>query len=520
MTRRLRAGSALVVALVLAACAPPAPPALPRSELVIGIVGEPGSILDDPMAAAVAALVVEPLVRRTDTEELEPRLVETVPTLDNGGAVLSEDSDGTRLVATFQIREDARWHDGTPITADDIRFAFEHDRAAEVGTPIRAAAERIERVDVVDERSARVTYRAGERWDLYALAPRALPRHLLGGTGSSGDYDARPIHAGAYLISARAPGSIELLAFEGHVIDEPEIDRLVVRTFPDRTALLAAIGRGAIDVAPYPALDADLARTLDRTADGTRLQALYKPAQAVAMLRLGPPFSEMAVRQAIALAIDRPRISRSVFSGRVRAPTSYLVPPLWAAAELGSASGPDPAAAVERLAAAGFRRGTFGTLQRDALQLAGTLLVPNGSPALRDVAFSAAADLAAVGMAIAVVEREPEEISDRVRRGDVELALLAEWSDDPLLATERYRGLVSPWYDLIADAARGAPGRAEQRSLYDELQHLWAESAPAVPLYQLLKVDVVPARLEGVRPAAHAAPITWNAGEWRISTEP
>lgn len=506
---------AATLALFLAACAPPSPlPVPPRSELVVGIVGEPGSILDDPAAAAVAALVYEPLVRRTDTEELEPRLAESVPTLENGGAVLSEAADGTRLVATFRIRRAARWHDGSPVQAQDIRFAFESDRASAVGSAARVAAERIESVEVLDDRTARVTYRAGERWDLYALAPRALPRHLMGGTGSSADQASRPVHAGPYVISARSPGTIELVPFAAHVIDRPAIDRIVVRTFPDRTALLTAIGRGAIDVAPFPALDADLARTLDRTADGTTLQVLYRPAQAVAMLRLGPPFSEPAVRQAIGVGIDRERISRSVFSGRVRAPGSYLVPPNWAATEIPS-RGPDPAEAAARLAVAGWRKGVFGTLERDGVQLAGRILVPSGSPALLDVAYGVAADLGALGMAIGVSEQGLAEIRRRLASGEIELAVLPEEADDPLAAADRWRGLVSPWYDLIADAARAAPGRSEKRPLYEELQRLWAEAAPAVPLYQILKVDIVPARLEGVRPAAHGAPITWNAGEWR-----
>lgn len=510
----------MALVLVLASCTPSSLPAPQRSELVIGIVGEPARVLDDPAAAAISALVYEPLVRRTDTEDLEPRLAESVPSLENGGAVLLEDAGGTRLVATFRIRDGAEWHDGSPVQAEDIRFAFERDREAPAGSPARTAAERIERVDVVDERTARVTYRAGERWDLYALAPRALPRHLLGGTGSSAEYAARPIHAGPYVISARSPGTLELVPFERHVIDQPEIDRIVVRTFVDRTALLAAIGRGAIDIAPFPALDADLARTLDRTADGTTLQVLYRPAQAVTMLRLGPPFSELAVRKAIGVAIDRERISRSVFSGRVRAPASYLVPPLWAASEIGSARGPDAGQAAARLAAAGWRRGTFGTVQRDGVHLAGTILVPADSPALEDVAYGVAADLGQVGMAIGVSKLDAAEIRRRVASGEFELAVLPESADDPLAATDRYRGLVSPWYDLIADAARAAPGRAEQRSLYEELQRVWSEASPAIPLYQVLKVDVVPARLEGVRPAAHGAPITWNAGAWRLASGP
>jgi ABC-type transport system substrate-binding protein len=82
------------------------------------------------------------------------------------------------------------------------------------------------------------------------------------------------------------------------------------------------------------------------------------------MLRLGPSFSEPAIRQAIAHAIDRDRIARSVFAGRVRTPASYLVPPLWAAVEGTVPRDPDAEAARGWLGFSGYRRGAFGFVER------------------------------------------------------------------------------------------------------------------------------------------------------------
>lgn len=522
MATRPRTGRTVVLALAafLAACAAPPPAAPLRSELVMGIVGDPVALLEDPAAAAVAALLVEPLVRRTATEDLEPRLAESVPTIANGSAAIRIEAGDPRLIADFRIREGARWHDGAPVTAEDVRFAFDQDRAAQEGSAARAVADRMERMDMVDDRTVRVTYRAGERWDLYALGPRAMPRHLLESAAARADYERVPRHAGPYRIAERVPGRITLVPFEGYVAGRPEIDRIVVRAFDDRTALLAAFGRRAIDVIPHPALDADLARTLDRSADGSSHQVLYTQTQQVAMLRLGGHFTEPGLRQAISLAVDRDRISRAVFAGRVRAPTTYIVPPLWAAAELGPPRGPDREAARAHLASARYRRGAFGIAERDGAQLVGTLLVPRGSIALEGVARSVAGDLAAIGVAVDVSERDLTDVEDRVRRGDFDLAVLAEPADDPLLATERYRGLVAPWSDVLADAARAAAGRAEQGALYAELQRLWSAAAPAVPLYQVLKVDVVPARLQNVRATAHSVPLTWNAAAWRLAPPP
>jgi peptide/nickel transport system substrate-binding protein len=467
------------------------------------------------MGRAVAAAIVEPLVRRTSAEDLEPRLAVSVPSFATGDlAVVDDDgASGGRLVARFRLRDGALWHDGTPVTAEDVRFAFEQDRAALDGSDARAIAERIERVDAIDERTVRVTYRAGERWDLYALAPRALPRHILEGANAAAraKYASRPVHAGPYRIADRTATTIVLDAFPRHVLGAPAIPRIVVRVFADRTALLGATLAGEVDVAPSPDLDADIGSTLDRSVPD---RVRYTQSQAVAMLRFGPRLADPQVRAAAALTVDRERIARSVFGGRVRVPGTYLVAPLWAASEPVSVPGPDRATARALMERAGATRGTFGIAQLHGDRLVVTLLVPSGSSALLEAARGVAVDLALLGIAVDVVERPAAEVDQRILRRDFDLALVIDPVEDPLVATDRYRGAVSGWFDVIADAARAAADRAEKRALYAELQRLWSEAMPALPLFQVLKVDVVPARMEGIHPAAHSAPITWNVASW------
>jgi len=514
LSRALRA--ALVVVLVTS-CAAPAPPDRAERQLVIGLVGEPASLLgDDPVGRAVAAAVVEPLVRRTATEELEPRLAVSVPTFANGDLALASEPDAPagRLVARFRLRDGARWHDGAPLTADDVRFGYELDRSAPAGTDARAMADRIDRVDAIDDRTVVVRYRAGERWDLFTLAPRPMPRHLLQGASAAtlAQYASRPIHAGPYRVVDRSPGTIVLEPFADHVLGAPAIARVVVRTYATRPALIGALLAGDVDLAPSPDLDADLGSTLDRSfADRVR----YTPAQAIAMLRFGPRLADPAVRAAAAMTIDRERIARSVFGGRARVPASYLVAPLWAANE-GAApprvDRPGARAAMER---AGAQRGNFGIAQLRGDRLVVSLIVPDGSSALEQAARAVAVDLASLGIAVDVRARPGGEVDRRVLRGEFDLALAIEEADDPVIASERYRGIVSGWYDVLADAARSAAERTEKRTLYAEMQRVWSEAAPALPLYQVLKVDVVPLRLDRIQPASHGAPITWDLGKWR-----
>jgi ABC-type transport system substrate-binding protein len=145
-----------------------------------------------------------------------------------------------------------------------------------------------------------------------------------------------------------------------------------------------------------------------------------------------------------------------------------------------------------------------------------TLQVATGSQARIDAGRRLSGDLAAVGIAATVLERSPSDVLDAVTRGEFDLALVSERTDDPQLASERYAGHVGPWFDVLLSAAAAAPERVDKRALYAEMQELWAASLPGVPLYQELLVDVAPRNLEGIQPSPNGDPLTWNAREWRF----
>ncbi|HEV8534976.1 MAG TPA: ABC transporter substrate-binding protein [Candidatus Limnocylindria bacterium] len=489
-------------------------------------MGEPRSVFDDdPSARFLAAAVTETLVRRDAHNELVPRLAEAVPTLENGGLRLVTDDAAApegRLVATFHLR-DARWQDGEPVSAADVRFAWQQDRTAGTGSIARWTADRIADVEVLSSRDVRVLYRSGERWDDYALGPRVMPAHRLAQATAEqrSAYGREPVHAGPFAIAAWLPGSITLSAYRSYVLGAPKLGRLEIHFFPTRAAALQALLRGDIDVAPSPVLEADLAKTLDRFADGTKLLAHYVPAEALTVLRFGPDpkrFGDPALRKAIELAVDRQSIVDDVFVGRSRVPRTYLLPPQWAAvAETTPPSRPDRDRARALLAEAGFTRGQFGIVERAGERLTLTVVVSAGSAARTDVARRISGDLAAIGIAADVRERPLAELSAELRAGRFDLAVTAEDASDPQLASDRWNGLVDPWFDVLAQLAARAPDRNEKRAIYAEMQRLWTASLPALPLYQELRVDVAPPSLTNIEPAPSGAPLSWNAFEWSFA---
>src|SRR5437667_144492 len=205
---------------------------------------------------------------------------------------LLDPSIGIPRGADFRRRSGLRWQDGEPITAADVFFAFAQERLAPAGSEARWIADHVERVEVTGERDVRFAYRAGERWADYPLAARVLPRHVLAAAdaGARAKFAREPVHAGPFAVAAWIPGfGVTLSAFKDHVLGPPALGRIEIRFLSDRRAVLDALRHGEIDVAPSPALEADLSRTLDRIADGTErtgLQGDYPPSAAPDLLRL------------------------------------------------------------------------------------------------------------------------------------------------------------------------------------------------------------------------------------------
>jgi ABC-type transport system substrate-binding protein len=146
-----------------------------------------------------------------------------------------------------------------------------------------------------------------------------------------------------------------------------------------------------------------------------------------------------------------------------------------------------------------------------------TISVAAGSQARIDVARRVAGDLAAIGIAADVRERPLTDLLNEVRGGQFDLALTSEEAADPQLASDRWHGLVDPWFDALAGLAAQAPDRIEKRAIYAEMERIWTAALPALPLYQELRVDVAPQNLAGIQPTPSGSALSWNAYEWSFS---
>src|SRR5712691_11147689 len=161
----------------------------------------------------------------------------------------TQSKDG--LTYEFVIRKGAKFHNGEPVTAADVKFSFERYK----GSGVKILKERVREVQVVD--ASRVRFHLKEPWpDFMAFygttatgAAWIVPRAYVEKVGEDG-FKKAPIGAGPYRFVSFTPG-IELVmeAFEGYWRKVPSVKRLVMKVIPDEATRTAALKRGEIDIA-------------------------------------------------------------------------------------------------------------------------------------------------------------------------------------------------------------------------------------------------------------------------------
>ena len=212
----------------------------------------------------------------------------------------------------FVLRKGTLFHNGDPVTADDVKFSFERYR----GAAHALMKERVASVEALDAQHVR--FRLKEPWPdfltFYSESSGAgwiVPRKYVEKIGEDG-FKKAPIGAGPYRFVSFNPGvELVLEAFEQYWRKPPTVKRLVMRVIPDEATRLAALKRGEIDIA-Y-SIRAELAEELRRTPGlslkPTVIQSpfwLYYPEQ----WDPKSPWHDVRVRQAAALAIDYKTITR------------------------------------------------------------------------------------------------------------------------------------------------------------------------------------------------------------------
>jgi peptide/nickel transport system substrate-binding protein len=261
-------------------------------------------------------------------------------------------------VYEFTLRKGVKFHNGDPLTSEDVRFSFERYK----GASAKAIHDRVAAVETPSP--LQVKFRLKNPWPdfmtFYTAASGAgwiVPKKYVEKVGDDG-FKKAPVGAGPYKFVSFNPGvELVLEAFEGYWRKTPSVKRLVFKVITDESTRLAALKRNEVDV--VYSIRGELAEELQRTPGLALKPTVIQAPQWVSMLDQWDPKSpwhDRRVRLAANLAVDRKALNQAITLGHSRLIYSiipstfdyYWQPPAYEF---------DPAQAKKLLAEAGFPNG-------------------------------------------------------------------------------------------------------------------------------------------------------------------
>lgn len=221
------------------------------------------------------------------------------------------------LSYTFVLRPDAIFHNGDPVTSEDVKFSFERYR----GTSAKDMHDRVAAIETPD--AHHVVFKLKAPWPdflmFYTSATGAgwvVPKKYVQTVGDDG-FKKAPIGAGPYKFVSFKPGiELELEAFDRYWRKTPSVKTLVLRSIPEQSTRLAALKTGEVDLLYWVSgeLAEDLSRSPNLALKAALVQTvfwLYFPQQ----FDPQSPWHDERLRRAASLALDRKTMNEALTMG-------------------------------------------------------------------------------------------------------------------------------------------------------------------------------------------------------------
>lgn len=370
-----------------------------RTRITAAIIGDPFTLSasvnsagtgGQPGVEEVERLIHAGVAIRDDRGVLRLQLGESLPTLENGQWRVQ--SDG-RMEMTWKLKPDARWQDGTPVTAFDLLFTVQVGQDKDLPLFRHQAFNSIDAVETPDARTVVVKWREPYIWADDLFTPSSvgrpafatpLPKHLLEASFLSDKtrfmeltyWTEAFVGAGPYRVREWARGShMVLQAFDGYALGRPKIDEVEVRFIPDANTMIANVLANEVELVVGRGFSIDAGAELrERWREGKvelPLQswvALYPQS-----INPNPPIVGNAdFRRALLHAIDRQEMAQSIQHGLVPIAHSIFDPedPMFGDVERSVVKYDyDPTRAADMIGRLGVTRGADGAFPIPSLEI-------------------------------------------------------------------------------------------------------------------------------------------------------
>ena len=460
----------------------------------------------DAQSERIDPLLFDGLVERDAQYHFRPAL-----------AASWEQPDARTLI--FHLRRDVRFSDGRGMTSADVVWTLESMLRGVVVTPKAASYDSVASVEALDAWTVRIGLKQADNFLLGNLSSAAMG---IVPAGSGADFWRHPVGTGAFrLVSQEIDKEVVLErnpfawrqsgtgdAARGDAARNDAAQRVRFEVVPDATTRALELRKGVADLASnslpsdmLPVLAHDPALAVDETA-GTEVQYL-------AFNLRDPALSQRAVRRAIAHAVDRRLIVKTLLGGHAQLAESLLPTTHWAFTGDVKRYDYDPARARALLDEAGYRPGPDGVRLRLTMKT-------STDEGTRLLAVALQQQLAEVGIALAIRSMETATFLADISRGAFQMYSL-RWvggNEQPDIFSYAFSTARMPPHganrehyadaevDRLLDEASRVNDEAVRRADYLRVQQKLAEDLPVENLWYLDSILVRNRRVTGVKPSA------------------
>lgn len=475
MKRQLRIGlalSALALGIGLGAAQ--------ARDITVGMALEPPGL--DPTAGAASAIrevtyanIFEGLTRFGPDGSVQPGLARSWDISENG------------LEYTFHLAEGVTFHDGTPMTAEDVKFSLDRARAEDSTNAQPQLFRAIDTVEVIDDTTVRVTL---EEPDGAFLFNMAWGDAVILSPESAGDNASNPVGTGPFTFSRWVQGDrVELERNPDYWGDEVALTGATFKFISDPNAAFAAMMAGDIDAFPnFPAPE-----TLAQFEADPRFEVIVGSTEGQTLLSMNhghEALSDIRVRRALAHAINRQDIIDGAMFGYGTPIGTHFAPHHPDYVDLTDLSPHDPELARDLLAEAGYA---------DGLEL--RLMLPPPTYARRGGEILAS-QLRDVGVQTRTTNLEWAQWLEQVFTGkDYDLTIISHTEPmdiDIYARPDYYFQYDSPEFQALIDEWRATTDPDQRSALIQDAQRHIAEDYVNGFIFQLAKTGVSAAGLEGL----------------------
>lgn len=454
-----------------------------KDTLVIAFKASPTNldprVGNDNYSGRTYDLICSGLVKVTPNFDYAPDLAEKWETPDDKTIV-------------FHLNPNAKFHNGTPVKASDVKWTYDSMIAPDFVTPKKAGYAAVDHIETPDDHTVIFKLKEPNPGIFDNLTVGIVP------TGADTNvYKTKPISTGPYKVINYIPDDrIELEAFDQWHGGKPNIKHITVRIIPDATTLVLELRRGSVQMEvnciPFENVD-----EFTKSADFKVVKSPGSVYQYLAFNLKDPILAKKEVRQAIAHAIDREKIIRDIQRGYAVPTETMLAQGHWARAENLPTYPYDVNKAKQLLAQAGVKNPTL--VFKTSTDAEANSRAQVMQQMLKQAGINVQIQQNETTTFVADIQKGNFQMYSFSRNGvaDPDFYYIIFFSKN-IPPEGQNRGFYNnPRVDELLMQGRSTFDRAKRRDAYVELQKIVADDLPYVSLYHQTNVTVMRNNIDG-----------------------